>query len=203
MCWCRTRCPLTTPRPCSWCWAGRHAAPWQARWRQRRPAHDTRHAADGAWGSPTAPPAGWCPHRTRQRARDPRSAWITARRRPASSPAVGPETGWCGSDAPRDTGHVACGMRHAAVVPGPFFPGPRQKARLRSSNPTLRLSRARKPKRRRSIGCRASAAGGCSAQGHVEDFGPASPLDQTEPLSGIVRLPLSMGRASNTRESLH
>ena len=47
--WCRTRCPPTTPHPCFRCW-GRHAAPRQGRWRQRGPAHDTRHAADGAWG---------------------------------------------------------------------------------------------------------------------------------------------------------
>jgi hypothetical protein len=69
-------------------------------------------------GAPTtAPHAGWCPRRPRQRARDHRSAWVIARRRPGPSPAVGPETGWWGSDAPGDTVHVACGGRAGSAFP--------------------------------------------------------------------------------------
>ena len=45
----------------------------------------------------------------------------------------------------------------AAVVPGLLCPGLRQKARLRSSNPTLAVSRAQQPQRGTSEGCWASA----------------------------------------------
>jgi len=65
----------------------------------------------------TAPQAGWGPRRTRPRPRDHRSAWVTARRRPGPSPAVGPETGWGGRDAPGDTVRVACGSRAGSAFP--------------------------------------------------------------------------------------
>jgi hypothetical protein len=156
--WRRTRRPSPTPRPCSR-YQGRHAAPRQARGRQRGPAHDTRYAADGAWG-----------HHERPRMQDgahaaPASVHGTIGRHGSQyDDGLGPRLPW----GLRRAGVAAMlqGTRcvwHAAVVPGLLCPGPRQKARLRSSNPTLRLRRGRQRERGTSGRCVPSPAAGCSA----------------------------------------
>src|SRR5262249_55607824 len=58
---------------------------------------------------------------------------------------------------------------------------------------TLRLSRARKPQRRRSVGCKASAAAGCSARSAPRctpcfTFHDTNPLPYTCLFDHLVRL---------------